>query len=288
MDGKELSVGVRMTMSVMAVVLFLGACEDRPLEPEDRTESLAEAVEGSQQAAEPTQPTTATESMTTPSESQPSSAPTPVVQGHEGHGEEQPGHHHGVPHPDFGDAEQWAEVFDAPERDEWQRPRDVVALLALSPGMTVADVGAGTGYFLPYLSEAVGLNGAVLGLDIEPGMVTYMQERATREGLTNVTARVVPTDDPELAAGTVDRVLIVNTWHHIENRPEYGGKLARSLRPGGAVFIVDYTMDSPRGPRPEHRLLPEAVVGELQSAGLTAELLDEPLPYQYVVVGRLP
>jgi ubiquinone/menaquinone biosynthesis C-methylase UbiE len=196
-------------------------------------------------------------------------------------------HHHGGPlvHR-FQSAEQWAKEFDDPARDAWQHPADVVAALKIAPGMTVADLGAGTGYFLPHLSRAVGDKGKVLGLDIEPDMVRYMKERAGREGLANVEARAVALDDPGLAAGSVDRVLIVDTWHHIDGRAAYAAKLRAALAPGGAVFVVDFKKDAHRGPPPEHRLAPEQVMDELRQGGLAPEVIDASLPEQYIVAGR--
>lgn len=188
----------------------------------------------------------------------------------------------------FENAEEWAPRFDNPDRDAWQRPDLVVKYMSLSDGMVVADLGAGTGYFLPHLSRAVGATGKVLGLDIEPDMVRYMNERAAREQLTNVEARVVATDDPELAAASLDRILVVDTWHHIGARQAYAGKLAAALEPGGAVYIVDFTMETERGPPPKHRSKSADVIAELTAAGLTAELIAEDLPDQYIVVGRKP
>jgi ubiquinone/menaquinone biosynthesis C-methylase UbiE len=198
-------------------------------------------------------------------------------------------HHHGGPlvHR-FENAERWAKEFDDPARDAWQRPADAVAALQISPGMTVADVGAGTGYFLPHLSRAVGPQGKVLALDIEPDMVRYMKERAGREGLANVDARLVPLDDAQLPARKVDRVLVVDTWHHIDARVAYAARLRAGLAPGGAVFVVDFKLDASHGPPREHRLSPEQVVAELGQGGLRAEILPARLPEQYIVAGRLP
>ena len=191
-------------------------------------------------------------------------------------------------HHDFSDADHWSARFDTPERKAWQKPDEVVGLLDLEPGMTVADLGAGTGYFLSYLSAAVGESGRVLGLDPEAGMVRFMAERAEREGLANVEPRRIPFDDPELVDGSVDRILIVNTWHHIQERDVYARKLLVALRPGGAVYVVDFTRDSPSGPPVAERLEPRQVVDELAAGGLQAERIDETLPRQYVVVGRRP
>jgi SAM-dependent methyltransferase len=186
----------------------------------------------------------------------------------------------------FEDAEKWAKRFDAPERDRWQKPARVVALMNIEPGMAVADIGAGTGYFLPHLARAAGAKGSVLALDIEPSMVEHMRKRAQREGLANVTAREVGVADPGLPAGVIDRVLIVNTWHHIPAREAYAARLAAGLTRGGTVTIVDYEVDSPRGPPVAERLAPEVVIRELAAGGLSAKLVSEDLPYQYVVVAR--
>lgn len=210
---------------------------------------------------------------------------------HGGHDHAHGGHDHGhgsggpLVHR-FERADEWAREFDNPERDAWQKPAEVVAAMQITPGMTVADLGAGTGYFLPHLARAVGPTGKVLGLDVEPDMVRYMTERAARQKLANVQAKQVPYDDPQLAAGSVDRILIVDTWHHIPARDRYAAKLSAALRPGGAVVVVDFTLDSLRGPPKQHRIRPEEVAAELRAGGMTAEIAPEALPDQYIVIGR--
>ena len=202
-------------------------------------------------------------------------------------GHEHGGHHGGPLGHRFEKAEDWAKVFDDPARDAWQKPAEVVTLSAVSPKMTVADLGAGTGYFIPYLARAVGPQGKVLALDVEPDMVRYLKERFAREKIANAEAAQVPYDDPQLPAGKVDRVLIVDTWHHIPDRPAYVKKLARGLTPGGRVVVVDFTLEAEHGPPKHARIPPEKVVEELGQGGLAAEIVKETLPEQYVVVGRL-
>lgn len=216
-------------------------------------------------------------------------APTQPASAPAGQAEE---HHHGSHSGHekshrFQHAGEWARVFDDPARDAWQKPDLVVDAMKLSAGMTVADVGAGTGYFLPHLSRAVGPQGRVIGVDIEPDMVRYMSERAQRESLTNVGAALASPDDPALGDNSVDRILIVDTWHHIDNRPAYAAKLARALRPGGMVFIVDFTLSSEHGPPKQERLPPSAVADELTRGGFLAEPISVALPDQYVVAGRV-
>jgi len=187
----------------------------------------------------------------------------------------------------FENAEEWAKRFDDPARDAWQRPDEVIGLMAIEPGMRVVDLGAGTGYFLRRISKAVGSAGAVLALDIEPGMIDYMAERCRREGLTNTRPLRVPLDDPKLDPGSVHRILIVNTWHHIPDRTAYVKKLARALVPGGAVYVVDFTLESEHGPPREHRIEPERVARELIVGWFETKLIEDLLPEQYVVAGRL-
>lgn len=198
------------------------------------------------------------------------------------------GHSHGPMVHRFENAEQWAKEFDDPSRDEWQRPQAVVEAMEIRTGMTVADIGAGTGYFEPWLSRAVADSGTVLALDIEPDMVRYMKERAAREHLANVRPALVATDDPKLPAGGVDRILIVDTWHHIADREAYAGKLRVALKVGGKAFVVDFKMDAKHGPPPHHRLAPEQVARELAAGGLSAQIAATTLPEQYIVVGARP
>lgn len=186
----------------------------------------------------------------------------------------------------FDDPERYAEHWNDPERDDWQRPQAVVEAMDIEDGMAVADIGAGTGYFIPYLSDAVGDEGTVYAVDIEESMLEYIDEMADEAELDNVETVLAEAEDSGLDEESVDRILTVNTWHHIPNRGEYSGHLLERLTDGGSVWVVDYHEDSPTGPPPEHRLDPEVVIGELEEGGLDAEIVDIELERQYVVVGR--
>lgn len=214
------------------------------------------------------------------SSSKPATAPPPEEHEHRAHA----GHHGGGMHHRFEDAEQWAKVFDDPKRDEWQQPEKVIAALELQPAMTVADIGAGTGYFAMRLGRAVP-QGKVIATDLEQSMVDYMRERAAKERLANVEARQTQPDDPQLGERTVDRVLVVDVWHHLGDRAAYAKKLAAALRDGGRVMVVDFKLDATMGPPKQHRLAPETIIADLQAAGLDAVVAPVELREQYIVVG---
>jgi ubiquinone/menaquinone biosynthesis C-methylase UbiE len=185
----------------------------------------------------------------------------------------------------FENADQWAKDFDNPARDAWQQPDRVIEALALTPAMTVADVGAGTGYFAVRLARAVP-RGEVIATDIEPDMIRYLTERARREGLPNLRAVQGQPTAPGLAKASVDRILVVDVWHHLGDRAAFARGLADALRPGGMIAVVDFKMDAKHGPPPKHRLLPEAIMGDLRAAGLVAEVSKVDLPEQYIVTAR--
>lgn len=187
---------------------------------------------------------------------------------------------------DFSDVAKYVKAFESPERDAWQKPDDVVSLLQLWPGNIVADIGAGTGHFEPRLAKAVGATGRVLALDVEPHMITYLERRVKREHLDNVSVQKVAAEDPGLSDGSVDRLLVVNTWHHLPQRAQYAAAMNRALRPGGFVVVVDFTAESPEGPPTSARLSPATVIAELQAGGFSARTVAESLPFQYVVIGQ--
>ncbi len=193
--------------------------------------------------------------------------------------------HDATAHHRFDDPAYWSKVFDDPARDAWQKPDALVAALHLERGQRVADLGAGTGYFSRVLSNAVGPDGTVFAVEIEPNLVTYLRDRAEREGTRNVVPILASAADPHLPAGLVDVVLIVDTYHHVDDRIVYFRNLRRVLRAAGRVAIVDWQKRPlPVGPELEHKLAREVVVDEMTEAGY--RLVDEPdvLPYQYVLV----
>lgn len=190
-------------------------------------------------------------------------------------------------HRSFADVDSWKAVFEDPARKRWQKPAEVVGALRLRAGMCVADLGSGTGYFLPYLSKAVGEEGCVFALDPEPNLVVHIRARAEKEKLDNVTPVLVSFDDPRLPNASVDLVLVVDTFHHLDDRLSYLRRLRRALKPGGRVAVVDwFKRPLPEGPPPAHKLARDQVVEEMTAAGYALAEESEILPYQYFLVFR--
>jgi ubiquinone/menaquinone biosynthesis C-methylase UbiE len=125
------------------------------------------------------------------------------------------------------------------QRDQWQRPSDVLRALDLRDGSTVVDLGSGAGYFTLKLSPAVGKRGRVLAVDLRRLSLFFLWTRARLLGQHNVQAIAGTADDPRLPAGAVDAVLICNTYHEFTNAPAMLDHAFRSLRPGGRVVVLD-------------------------------------------------
>lgn len=186
-------------------------------------------------------------------------------------------HHHR-----FNDAQKWARVFDDPKRDAWQKPHQVIEALRLQPDAVIADIGAGTGYFAVRFANMVP-EGRVYAVDVEPDMVKYLAERAMRRGLANMKALTGTPEGPKLPEKT-DLVVLVDVYHHIEERERYFRGLRSALKPGGRLAIIDFRLDSPEGPPKAARVAPQRVVSELTAAGYALAEQHDFLPYQYFLV----
>ena len=185
-------------------------------------------------------------------------------------------------HHRFDDPERYAKSFDDPARDAWQMPERVIGALQLQPAASVADLGAGTGYFSVRLAKAVP-QGTVYAVDIEPAMLAHIAKRASASGLTNIVT--VPAAERSLALpAPVDVLLVVDTYHHLPDRVGYFRDVQKSLKPGGRVAIVDFRKDSPEGPPPQFRFEAEQIVAEMETAGYRVAARHDFLPRQHFLV----
>jgi ubiquinone/menaquinone biosynthesis C-methylase UbiE len=175
--------------------------------------------------------------------------------------------------------------LDDPARDAYQKPAEVMKALALREGEVVADIGAGSGYFAVRFARAVGPNGRVYAVDVSPDMVRHLNRRVRDEKLSNVVAVLSDPDDPLLPDASVDRFVIVDTWHHVEDRAKYLGLMRRMLKPGGQVVHIDFQKkELPVGPPVEMKIAREDLVREMDAAGFRLSAEHTVLPYQYFLV----
>ena len=179
------------------------------------------------------------------------------------------------------------------ERDQWQRPSDVLQALNLREGNTVVDLGSGAGYFALKLSPAVGKRGQVLAVDLRRLSLFFLWTRALLRGQHNVHAIVGEQDNPHLPTGTVDAVLICNTYHEFSDPERMLHQVSQSLQPGGHIVVVDR---SPRAPESEHtHEVPLTVVeSQLRQSGFEIVSHDEHFIERpgddmwWLLVGRKP
>jgi SAM-dependent methyltransferase len=175
--------------------------------------------------------------------------------------------------------------LERPERDNEEQPAQLLEALKLHSGETVADFGAGSGYYTFRLAKLVGPRGAVLAVDIEPKMLEILRRRAVRENLTNV-GLVQSTDtDPKLPMGRVDLVLLVDVYHELAFPYEVMTKIRDALKPSGRVVLVEFRAEDPRVPiKAVHKMSEAQAVKEMQAAGLRHLETIESLPIQHLIV----
>lgn len=125
------------------------------------------------------------------------------------------------------------------ERDNRGEAEEVMELAGIAPGMTVADIGAGNGYYTVRLAERVGADGRVLAQDIDEEALARLAQRVERERLDNVSIKLGEPDDPELPPGSFDRVFLVHMYHEVQEPYAFLWRLWPSLREGGRVIVVD-------------------------------------------------
>ncbi len=174
--------------------------------------------------------------------------------------------------------------LDDPERAKWLPVDAVLARLSLRPGMEIADVGAGNGYFTNPLSRAVLPGGKVFAVDVQPQMLALLRGRLDPElPVVLVEAEATRTT---LAAASVDLVFLANVWHEIDDRAAAVAEASRIVRPGGRIAILDWRPDAEPSPGPplDHRVASSEVAASLGAGGWTVSDTEPLSLYHYLVV----
>jgi predicted methyltransferase len=175
-------------------------------------------------------------------------------------------------------------LLEGPDRDAYQRPDQIMDALLIGDGSTVADLGAGGGWFTVRLARRVGPKGIVYAEDIQTQMIQAIERRVEREGLKNVHTVLGTPTDPKLPRGSLDAVLIVDTYHEMEQPVTLLRNVATSLKPSGVIGIVNYKKDGGGpGPAMEERVDPETVIRDAAAAGLELRKRENFLRYQYLL-----
>ena len=179
-------------------------------------------------------------------------------------------------------------LLESPDRDAWQKPDQIMDALGIADGSTVADIGAGAGWFTIILARRVGPNGTVYAEDVQRQMLEAIRRRVSREGLLNVQGRLGTSTDPRLPERAIDAILVVDMYSEVDvdDRVTFLRNLARALKPSGRIGIVNYKPgQGGPGPSPTEGVRVEitAVEADARAAGLRV-LSRENLPFQYLLV----
>jgi SAM-dependent methyltransferase len=161
-------------------------------------------------------------------------------------------------------------VFDSPGRGERLQINRVMDILEITAGKTVADIGAGSGWFTVRAARRVTETGSVYAVDINPEAIRYVDHRAKKEGLHNVKTVLSKSDDPQLPANAIDSVLLLKTYHEVDKPVALLRNLRASLRPGAKVGIIDRN-----GNGENHGVARDIVIKEAAEAGYVVLSQDD-------------
>lgn len=179
-------------------------------------------------------------------------------------------------------------LLESPDRANWQKPDQIMDALGIADGSKAADIGAGAGWFTIQLARRVGPNGHVYAEDVQPQMLEAIRRRVSREGLANVETVLGTVTEPNLPAGTLDAILLVDVYPELDQPAPFLRNLSRALKPSGRIGVVNYKPGQ-GGPGPSSdlnegiRVEASAVEADARAAGLRV-LARGNLPFQYLLV----
>jgi SAM-dependent methyltransferase len=182
---------------------------------------------------------------------------------------------------------QGAAWLEREEREQEERGEMLLKELSLQPGMQVADVGAGTGYYARRMAKLLGANGTVFAVDVQPEMIAIGLDLAKKANITNITPVLSAVDDVKLASASIDVAIMVDVYHELEFPFEVMESLVRAMKPGGRVVFVEYRAEDPNVPiKLVHKMSEVQVKKEAAQHALAYERTASTLPWQHVIIFR--
>jgi FkbM family methyltransferase len=180
--------------------------------------------------------------------------------------------------------------LDRPEREREEAPSRAVAALGIRPGQTVADIGAGSGYYTVRLAEAVGPNGRVIATDVQPEMLALIKRRMNgkeADRWRNVELVLGTPTESKLPDGALDLALMVDVYHELGQPQVFLRSLKRALKSDGRVVLIEFRKESAWVPiREEHKMSVREARLELEAEGFMFERVIDVLPWQHILVFR--
>jgi predicted methyltransferase len=174
--------------------------------------------------------------------------------------------------------------LERPEREAEERSDLIIATLDVKPGQTIADLGAGSGYYTFRIAPLVQPRGKVLAIDVEPRMLRAIRERIRRDDVTNVEVIRGTTTDPNLPARGVDLLLMVDVYHELEFPYETMAKVRQALKPDGRLAVIEFRAEDPRVPIKNIRKMSERqIIREMTAVGFRHVSTVRTLPLQHLV-----
>jgi len=182
-----------------------------------------------------------------------------------------------------------ADWLERKERDMEENPEAALDAIGIRKGMTVADVGAGTGYMTLRMAKRVGPSGKVWANDIQPEMLRRVRRNAAKEKLSNVETVLGTESDPKLPAGQMDVILLADVYHEFSQPQKMLQRMREALKPTGRLVLLEYRKEDPSIPiRPEHKMSVQEVQIEVEAEGFHLEQVTESLPRQHIFIFTKP
>ena len=175
--------------------------------------------------------------------------------------------------------------LERPEREDEEAPSKALDALELKPGMVVADIGAGSGYYSTRIAKRVGPTGRVYATDIQPGMIEILDRRIKSEGVTNITTVLGGMDDPRLPPASIDLAIMVDVYHELQQPQVFLQRLKDTFKPNGRLVLLEFRKEDPKVPILEvHKMSVAEVKQEMEAEGFVLDKVIDVLPWQHIIV----